>query len=110
MGFSIKSSPFLFLSIRKVHLHFFYNNLSISLCQKKVWFVKITESRRKNDGSLGVALDYTIYKKTLKKVKKIVLTKKEEYDIINKLVYSGNTNILLGGIENNESTSYFRMH
>ena len=78
---------------------------------KKVWFVKITESRRKNDGSLSVALDYTIHlKKLKKKVKKIVLTKKEEYDIINKLVYSGNTNILLGGIENNESTSYFRMH
>ena len=78
---------------------------------KKVWFVKIAESRRKNYGSLGVALDYTIYlKKLKKKVKKIVLTKKEEYDIINKLVYSGNTNILLGGIENNESTSYFRMH
>ena len=28
----------------------------------------------------------------------------------NELVYSGNTNILLGGIENDESTSYFRMH
>ena len=41
---------------------------------------------------------------------KIVLTKKKEYDIINELVYSGNTNILLGGIENNESTSYFGMH
>ena len=57
---------------------------------------------------LHLIIQYT--KKTLKKVKKIVLTKKEEYDIINKLVYSGNTNILLGGIENNESTSYFRMH
>ena len=40
----------------------------------------------------------------------MVLTKTIEYGIINKLVYSGNTNILLGGIENNESTSYFRMH
>ncbi|BBM46020.1 hypothetical protein [Leptotrichia trevisanii] len=57
---------------------------------------------------LHLIIQYT--KKTLKKVKKIVLTKKEEYDIINKLVYSGNTNILLGGIENDESTSYFRMH
>ena len=45
-----------------------------------------------------------------KKVKKIVLTKNTEYGIINELVYSGNTNILLGGIENDESTSYFRMH
>lgn len=33
------------------------------------------------------------------KVKKIVLTKNTEYGIINELVYSGNTNILLGGIE-----------
>jgi len=48
--------------------------------------------------------------KNLKKTKKIVLTKAIEYGIINKLVYSGNTNILLGGIENDESTSYFRMH
>ena len=39
-----------------------------------------------------------------------MLTKAIEYGIINELVYSGNTNILLGGIENNESTSYFRMH
>jgi ribosomal protein L33 len=37
--------------------------------------------------------------KNLKKTKKIVLTKAIEYGIINKLVYSGNTNILLGGIE-----------
>jgi len=37
--------------------------------------------------------------KNLKKIKKIVLTKTIEYGIINKLVYSGNTNILLGGIE-----------
>ncbi len=37
--------------------------------------------------------------KILKKTKKIVLTKAIEYGIINKLVYSGNTNILLGGIE-----------
>ena len=58
---------------------------------------------------LHLIIQYTV-KKLKKKVKKIVLTKKEEYDIINKLVYSGNTNILLGGIENNESTSYFRMH
>ena len=39
-----------------------------------------------------------------------MLTKAIEYGIINKLVYSGNTNILLGGIENDESTSYFGMH
>ena len=37
--------------------------------------------------------------KNLKKTKKMVLTKTIEYGIINKLVYSGNTNILLGGIE-----------
>ena len=37
--------------------------------------------------------------KNLKKIKKIVLTKAIEYGIINELVYSGNTNILLGGIE-----------
>ena len=37
--------------------------------------------------------------KNLKKTKKIVLTKAIEYGIINKLVYSGNNNILLGGIE-----------
>ena len=36
---------------------------------KKVWFVKIAESRRKNYGSLGVALDYTIYLKKFKKNK-----------------------------------------
>ena len=29
----------------------------------------------------------------------MVLTKAAEYGIINELVYSGNTNILLGGIE-----------
>ena len=72
MGFSVKSSPFLFLYIRKVYLHFF----TISLMPKKVWFVKITESRRKNDGSLGVALDYTIYKKNLKKSKENSIDKK----------------------------------
>ena len=48
--------------------------------------------------------------RNLKKTKKIMLTKAIEYGIINELVYSGNTNILLGGIENNESTSYLRMH
>jgi len=37
--------------------------------------------------------------KNLKKTKKMVLTKTIECGIINKLVYSGNTNILLGGIE-----------
>ena len=39
-----------------------------------------------------------------------MLTKAIEYGIINELVYSGNTNILLGGIEEDESTSNFRMH
>ena len=53
---------------------------------------------------------FDIYTLKKQKVKKIVLTKNTEYGIINKLVYSGNTNILLGGIENDESTSYFRMH
>ena len=48
--------------------------------------------------------------KNLKKTKKMVLTKTIEYGIINKLVYSGNTNILLGGIEKDESTSNFRVH
>ena len=37
--------------------------------------------------------------RNLKKTKKIMLTKAIEYGIINELVYSGNTNILLGGIE-----------
>ncbi len=47
----------------------------------------------------------------MKKVKnKKNLTIIYTYDRISKLVYSGNTNILLGGIEDNESTSHFRMH
>ena len=37
--------------------------------------------------------------KNLKKTKKMVLTKLKNYVIIFLLVYSGNTNILLGGIE-----------
>ena len=41
---------------------------------KKVWFVNITESRRKNDGSLGVALDLTIHH--LKKSKENSIDKK----------------------------------
>ena len=53
---------------------------------------------------------FDIYTLKKQKVKKIVLTKKTDYGIIYELVYSGNTNILLGGIENDESTSYFRMH
>ena len=53
---------------------------------------------------------FDIYTLKKQKVKKIALTKNTEYGIINELVYSGNTNILLGGIENDESTSYFRMH
>ena len=40
----------------------------------------------------------------------MVLTKLKNYVIIFLLVYSGNTNILLGGIEKDESTSNFRMH
>ncbi len=40
----------------------------------------------------------------------MMLTKIKNCVIIFSLVYSGNTNILLGGIEEDESTSNFRMH
>ena len=38
------------------------------------------------------------------------LTKSNKYDKISKLVYSGNTNIVIGRDRSHESTSDFRMH